>query len=239
MRRRPGSALLTPNHRRATTRTVTPFLKAFQVLNSRVTSSRWTESSSPFTDMLAGLNELAQQPLVRADVAAYLDANPDVENAAEMLFTSIAMSARADWRSTPPEVRGIAARGWFLGRWVPTFLVLDGPILRFLKSTAFRQQDPTVPILRLVRSFFETRDFMRLRHAFAHWSFKWIRDGNDSIIIGTERLQETVRATRSEADAFHIVTFGLIEAIDDVFLRQRRAGKANTARAQSVTGTVE
>jgi hypothetical protein len=216
------------------------FRNAFQILKSRVPPSSWTASSSPFTDMLAGLNELAQQPLVEADVAAYLDANPDVENAAEMLFTSVAMSARADWRSTPPEFRGIAARGWFLGRWVPTFLVLDGPILHFLTSAAFRRQNPVVPILRPVRKFFATNDFMSLRHAFAHWSFKWISSGNDSTIIGTERLRETVRATRAEADAFHIVTFGLIEAIDDVFLSKRRAGGASTARAQSGTdGEIE
>lgn len=199
------------------------FRNAFHVLNDRVTPSSWTASSSPFAEMIAGLNELAQQPVVQADVAAYLDANPDVENAAEMLFTSVAMSARADWRSTPANVRGIAARGWFLGRWVPTFLVLDGPILRFLKSTAFRRQNPNVPILRLVRKFFETSDFMRLRHAFAHWSFKWVSNGNDSIIIGMESKNETVRVTRSEADAFHIVTFGLIEAVDEAFLRQRRS----------------
>jgi hypothetical protein len=57
----------------------------------------------------------------------------------DLLFTSIAMSARADWQSAPISMRGVAARGWFLGRWIPTFLVLDGPILRFLTSEAFRR----------------------------------------------------------------------------------------------------
>jgi hypothetical protein len=140
-----------------------------------------------------------------------------------MLFTSISMSARADWRSAPPRVPGVVARGWFLGRWLPTFLVLDGPILRFLKSAAFRRQDPVISLLRNVRAFFDTRDLMLLRQAFAHWSFRWETEGDDSFIVGLgDSTTETVRASRAEIDAFHLVTFALIEAIDEVFLRDRR-----------------
>jgi hypothetical protein len=160
---------------------------------------------------------------VRHDVAEYLEENPSVANAAEMLFTSIAMSARADWRSVPAEFRGVAARGWFLGRWIPTFLVLDGPILRFLNSPAFRRQDGSAVFLRAVRSFFHAKDFMALRHAFAHWSFFWATNGGDSEIVAVSRTSsEEVRVSRKEADAFHILTFAVVEAINDAFLRNWR-----------------
>ena len=173
---------------------------------------------------MTAFDDLYSQTDVRADVSSYLGRNPSVGSAVEMLFTSIAMSARADWRATPVSVRGVAARGWFLGRWIPTFLVLDGPMMRFLNSEAFRRQTGSVVLLRAVRAFFSNRDFMLLRHAFAHWSFSWRTDGNDSEILALGRSPgEEVRLSRAEADAFHIITFALVEAVHGVFLEGRRA----------------
>jgi hypothetical protein len=131
--------------------------QAFQALGSRVPASAWSCSSKPQSVLIAGFRTLEAQPLVQGDVAEYLAQNPSVANAAQMLFTSLAMSARADWRSAPVEFRRVAARGWFLGRWIPTFLILDGPILRFLTSSAFRRQQNSTEFLRAVRSFFQAR----------------------------------------------------------------------------------
>jgi hypothetical protein len=196
---------------------------AFAALNSRIASSPWTSSNQPYSDMVAAFDVLYSQTDVHADVSTYLGRNPSVDSAVEMLFTSVAMSARADWRATPVSVRGVAARGWFLGRWVPTFLVLDGPIMRFLTSEAFRRQTGSPALLRAVRAFFSNRDFMLLRHAFAHWSFSWRTDGSDSEIVALGRgPDEEVRFSRAEADAFHIITFALVEAVYEVFLEGRR-----------------
>jgi hypothetical protein len=193
---------------------------AFTALGTRVSDSVWSRSDAPKSVLATGFRALADQPHIRDDVRAYLAANPSVASAAEMLFTSIAMSARADWCSTPARVRGVAARGWFLGRWIPTFLVLDGPILRFLNSPAFRRQTGSPEFLRAVRSFFHAQDFMALRHGFAHWSFTWVSNGNDSEIVVHGRASEsTVRVSRREVDAFHILTFAVVEAVHDVFLR--------------------
>jgi hypothetical protein len=198
--------------------------RAFVDLASRVRPSAWTTSNTPYTDLTETLRTLAADPAVAADVAAYLAENPAVENAVEMLFTAISMSARAQWDAAPTAIRGVVARGWFLGRWLPTFLVLDGPILRFLNGPAFRRHDGSAPLLRSVRAFFETRDFMLLRHCLAHWSFSWVVDNDDSAVVGYGKsASETVRATRLEADAFHIVTFALVEALDEVFIRSHRS----------------
>ncbi len=191
---------------------------AFAALTSRVTQSTWSRSTDPHAHLNAGFQTLRAQPAVAEDVAAYLKSNPSVASAAEMLFTSLAMSARADWRAVPEPHRGVAARGWFLGRWVPTFLVLDGPILRFLNSAAFKRQEGRGEFLRAVRSFFQARDFMALRHAFAHWSFSWTLNGEDSEIIATQGSSD-IRVSRKEIDALHILTFAVVEAIDRTFLR--------------------
>lgn len=64
----------------------------------------------------------------------YLRTHTGLRRAVNMLFTFIAMSARARGQETPVASRAVAARGWFLGRWVPTFLIVDGPIGRFVCS---------------------------------------------------------------------------------------------------------
>jgi len=195
---------------------------AFAALGSRVPASSWSSSSKPQSELVAGFKALEAQPSVRHDAAVYLGEHPAVANAVQMLFTSLAMSARADWRSVPREFRGVAARGWFLGRWIPTFLVLDGPILRFLNGPAFRRQEGSTEFLRAVRSFFQTKDFMALRHAIAHWSFSWATDGVDSEIVAISKASsEEIRVSRKEADAFHILTFAVAEAIHDVFIGNR------------------
>jgi hypothetical protein len=187
--------------------------RAFIALGSRV------KSNKPYSEMIAAFRDIYSQDDVHADVSAYLANNPSVGSAVEMLFTSIAMSARADWRAAPASMRGVAARGWFLGRWIPTFLVLDGPIMRFLTSEAFRRQAVPSEFFRAVRSFFSNRDFMSLRHGFAHWSFSWEVAGGDSVIVALGRNQgEQVQVLRAEADAFHIITFALVEAVHDVFI---------------------
>lgn len=198
--------------------------RAFSTLRSRVPASAWASSNQPYTDLVGLFRHLDGQAGVREDVSVYLDSYPAVRSAVEMLFTSVAMSARADWRSAPLEMRGVVARGWFLGRWIPTFLVLDGPVLRFVRGAAFRRQQGSTELLRAVRAFFSNRDFILLRHAFAHWSFLWSSDGVDSEIVGVGRSPgEHVRVSRGEADAFHIVTFALVEAIHEVFLESRPA----------------
>ncbi len=222
-RKQPGSSTpaASPPAGRGSTDHDAQLQDAFVTLTSRVPQSSWSRSPEPQAHLNAGFRGLLAQPAVAEDVAEYLKSNPAVASAAEMLFTSLAMSARADWRAVPEPHRGVAARGWFLGRWVPTFLVLDGPILRFLKSTAFRRQTGQGDFLRAVRSFFEARDFMALRHAFAHWSFSWAVNGKDSEIVATTQDSSEIRVSRREIDALHILTFAVVEAIDRTFLRAR------------------
>jgi hypothetical protein len=63
---------------------------------------------------------------------------------------------------------------------------------------------------------------MTLRHAFAHWSFFWATASGDSEIVAVSRnSSEEVRVSRAEVDAFHILTFAVVEAIHDTFLRNR------------------
>ncbi len=62
---------------------------------------------------------------------------------------------------------------------------------------------------------------MALRHAFAHWSFCWeINDVDSEIFTAPRTSSEEICVSRKEVDAFHILTFAVIEAIHDTFIRQ-------------------
>lgn len=63
---------------------------------------------------------------------------------------------------------------------------------------------------------------MALRHAFAHWSFSWATDGADSEIVTRGQIpSHEIRMSWKEADALHILTFAVVEAIHDTFIRSR------------------
>lgn len=141
-----------------------------------------------------------------------------------MFFTFIAMAARAKWQDVPEHFRGVAARGWFLGRWIPTFLIIDGPVGRFVLS----DDSPLVTVLASdtklllvsVRAFLNDRTFRLLRNGFAHWAFDWDVVGPDSYVVAYdwERDLPTAKLHIEEADAFHIVAFAVIEIFNEVFI---------------------
>jgi len=136
-----------------------------------------------------------------------------------MFFTYIAMSARANWENVPPAIRPITARGWFLGRWLPTFLVIDGPIGRFLNSreSPLSQTLPVAsPMLDAARDFLRNKEFYTLRNGFAHWGFDWEVVGDESYVVAYnwENDLPIMKLHQKEADAYHIITFAIIEILN-------------------------
>jgi len=189
--------------------------------------SDWAKSKKPYTALLEDCQSLAAQPDVAEGVRVYLEGQPAVRSAAEMLITAIAMSANADWRQAPEVLRGTAARGWFLGRWLPTFLVVDGPISRFVSSEAFRHQRAGAETFRAMRKFLRNDSlFWSVRNAFAHWSFGWeIVDRQSWIVIYDENEgSEKARLHQRQADALHMVSFSIVDALSEVFFRPGLAG---------------
>jgi len=160
------------------------------------------------------------------ELAAFLRTRTILRRAIQMFFTQISMSARADWRAAPPEIRGVVARGWFLGRWLPTFLIIDGPIGRFVchkTSPLHAYLDGRYPLFAAARAFVGEKLFLQVRNGFAHWGFDWEVVGADSYIViyNWEQDLPIARLHQREADAFHIAAFALIEILDEVVISQR------------------
>lgn len=185
-------------------------------------ASAWASSPTPYTALMEDCRALLSQPLVARGVATYLQKRPSVRSAAEMLVTAISMSANADWRRTPEVVRAVAARGWFLGRWIPTFLVVDGPITRFMRSEAFKDQKPRAEIFKAARKLICEDPIMKsTRNSIAHWSFGWrVVSGDSNLVLYDENTgAPKLELQRRQVDAMHLVAFTIVDILNEVFLR--------------------
>jgi hypothetical protein len=196
---------------------------AFAKLHARGISSSWSSSRQPFTDLQLECTELMNDTEFRERITSYLRIHTTLTRSVQMLFTCISMAARAQWRDAPEEVRHVVARGWFLGRWIPTFLVIDGPIGRFLNGpdSPFRLcSEHSTPTLSSVKHFLAEKTFRTLRNGFAHWGFDWEVVGKESFVVAYdwERDLPIAKLHQSEADAYHIIAFAIVEAIYDSML---------------------
>src|SRR5712692_11376870 len=136
---------------------------AFARLAARVETSPWLVSAAPYSQLRDKCLDLLADPDFEAKLRSYLAGRAAVRRAFEMFFTFIAMAARAQWQDAPEHIRGVTARGWFLGRWVPTFLIIDGPVGRFVLSEdsplASAFASGSKPLLTSVRTFLNDRTF--------------------------------------------------------------------------------
>ncbi len=202
---------------------------AFNNLTSKGISSKWANSHHPFTELREESLSLMKDSAFCKDLEDYLKNQKIVAHAVQMFFTQIAMSARANWHDVPDEIRPITARGWFLGRWIPTFLIIDGPIGRFVckgGSPLFEKlkvQYGIYPLLASARDFLNNKLFTDLRNGFAHWAFDWEVVGSESYVASYnwETGNITAKLHQKEADAFHIIAFALIEVLDEVIISRR------------------
>jgi len=197
---------------------------AFVRLAAPVETSPWLVSAAPYSQLRDECLGLLADPDFGMKLRSYVAGRAAVRRAFEMFFTFIAMAARAQWQDAPEHIRGVTARGWFLSRWVPTFLIIDGPVGRFILSEdsplAGRFASGANPLLGSVRRFLNDRTFRLLRNGFAHWAFDWEVVGPDSYVVAYdwERDLPTAKLHLEEADAYHIAAFAVIEILNEAFI---------------------
>ncbi len=200
--------------------------RAFRDLESRGIRSEWAKSSSPFTQLRNECKNLMHDEVFAKSVEDYLRVRSILRRSVEMFFTYIAMSARANWENVLPSIRPVTARGWFLGRWLPTFLIIDGPIGRFLNGRDSPLCDippNTCPTLNAARDFLRNKEFITLRNGFAHWGFDWEIVGSESYIVAYNWDNDLpiMKLHQKEADGYHIITFAIIEILNDTMINPK------------------
>lgn len=156
-------------------------------------------------------------------VRLYLAQTPIIEQSMRMLLAHLAMASAVRWQDTAPILRPLARQGWHLGRWLPTFLLIDGPFGRLFRgvdspvSQALRSDRAAFPLLTAARDAFNHDLFRRLRNGFGHWSFICDDSGTEAQIriIHWETGRDELRIGLLEAEALHFFTYCIIEAVDE------------------------
>ena len=197
-----------------------------QHLSARGIASKWAASETPYSDLLRECRMLASDEASLKAFQVYLLANPIIQQTVETLLSHLAMAANVRWQDVPVVVQPLARRGWHISRWLPTFLIVDGPLGRFLKSSdsplnsILRKEYTTYPALAQARDIFNHDLFRQVRNGVGHWSFLWEEKGNSPrlVMIDWESNRPTATITLLEGEALHLVAFSVIEALDQEVL---------------------
>ena len=188
----------------------------------------WAASATPFSDLQRDCLSVCADAEDRRGLTFYLQRNPVIQESVATLLASFAITGKARWEDVPAIQRPLARAGSRLARWLPTFLIIDGPLGRVLRDAdsplneVLRRRPRSFPALAQGRDLFNDDFFRLVRNGFGHWSFVW-RDaghGPQIDIIDWKTGATNATLTLLEAEALHVASFSMIEALDrEVFER--------------------
>lgn len=193
-----------------------------QTLAARGVATKWASAIRPYSDLVQESRALMSVDSYLEEFRVYLQSYPIIQNTVETLLSHLAMSANVKWQDVPEIVQPLAQRGWHLGRWLPTFLIIDGPLGRILKdsnsplNTILRNEYARYPLLTQARDVFNIDLFRLVRNGVGHWSFFWDeqKDGLYLNMVDWKTGKSTIKITVMEGEALHLVAFSVIEVFD-------------------------
>jgi hypothetical protein len=160
----------------------------FGLLRQRGIASLWAGRQYPRLDLDSECKIVANDPDFQRSLSAYLADNPVIVQSLDMARAQLAYSAGVHWQQASDILQPLARWGWHLSRWLPTFLLIDGPLGRVLRdrtsplATTLRVRHAELPLLANSRDGFNHDLFRRIRNGFAHWSFTWHDSGASATI---------------------------------------------------------
>ena len=191
-------------------------------LAARGLARRWAESATPYSDLTAECRTLSADPPLRREFGDYLRANPIIQETVHTLLSHLMMASHGRWQDVPVPGRLIARHGWMISRWLPTFLIIDGLLGRFLRSAdsplnvLLRTDHTRYPLLAQARDLFGHDLFRRVRNGVGHWSFTFEHQNSAERLVcfDWESGQRTAEISILEAEALHLASFSTIEVLD-------------------------
>ena len=187
----------------------------------------WAQSCTPFSDLERDCVTIAADVTLHDQFAGYLKQNPLVSRTVRSFLEHYSSAAFARAENIPGPARFTAQRGVYLGLWIPTFLVIDGPFARFIRAPdsplniALRQRHADFRTLAQARDFLNHNLFRLVRNGIAHWSFVFdIRENRERLIcFDPDTGLETVDLDVLEANALHAASLAIVDCIDNKIFR--------------------
>jgi hypothetical protein len=211
----------------------------YPLLATRGIAPTWATSADPVTGVRSECQALAADHTFIAELSTFLNANPIIASSCESMLAQLALAAGVRWQDTAPILQPLSRRGWHIGRWLPTFLLISGPLGYLLCGRAsplnkrLRGRNTGLPLLSEARDAFNHNTFRQLRNGFGHWSFEWNDQASPSEIrvVDWETGRETVTLSLLECEALHFLTVTVVREIDGELIK--RAAVANGVRPQA------
>jgi hypothetical protein len=200
----------------------------FTRLQARGIASTWASHKSPRSELALECQRLFADSDFRSRLSKYLKANPVIIESIETVLAQLAFSAGIHWEQAQPILHVLARRGQHLSRWLPTFLLVDGPLGRLLKQAPsplaeiLKSSHSSFPFLASARDAFNNDLFRKVRNGFAHWSFVWQDSGgSDQIqLFHFETGAMEAQVSLLEAEALHYLSATVIQSLDQELLRK-------------------
>jgi len=190
-------------------------------------AKKWAVADMPYTALVDECRSLQVNQTFLNALRIYLEENMIIVQTVETLLAQLAMAANSNWQDTPAAVQSLSRRGWFVGRWLPTFLIVDGPLGRVFKandsplSILLKKEHSNYPVLCAARDAFNHDLFRIVRNGIGHWAFVWKEESSMPQLEMVDERTGNITATISlvEAEAMHLVAFSVIEALDTQVFR--------------------
>lgn len=204
------------------------------LLGSRGIVRDWANSPSPYTDLEQECTAISQDPNHQQLFKSYFEENRRILQTVDTFLSNYSVAAHAKADKIPWPERLLAKQGVWIIRWLPTFLVIDGPLGKLLRSSnsplhaLLRSSHGKFPILAQGRDLFNNNLFRLVRNGVAHWAFVFEGQGEHERLIcfDWENGEKTAEISILEAEAFNMSSFSIIECLDQsIFkLASRSAG---------------
>lgn len=206
----------------------------FDLLKARGIAKVWAGKSSPRDALAEECRQLMADAGFQKDMLNYLGANPVIKQSMETVLAQLAFAAGVDSNPSNPLLQDLAHRGKHLARWLPTFLLIDGPLGRLLRQKSsplaarLSVSYSKSPLLASARDAFNNDLFRRVRNGFAHWSFTWQPMGRQATIsiFHFETGTKEAEVSLLEAEALHYLSMSVIQTLDQEILRKVSYGGA-------------
>lgn len=192
------------------------------ILADRGLVRNWSAMDAPRDALTQECRRLGADSDLKRELEPYLRARPIIVQSVRTFLSYIAMAANTRWQDTPEVVHSLSQFGWSFQRWLPTFLIIDGPLGRLLRqgdsplNIHLRGRHAAYPALSQARDLFKEKLFQVTRNGMAHMSFTTeVQKGVTWInIIAEDTGRVATRLTSLEADALHLASFTIIETVD-------------------------
>lgn len=188
----------------------------------------WAAAETPYSDLVRDCTSLRTDAAVLRDFTDYLQTNPIICNSIETFLAHVSVASFARCQDIPMPAQLYAWRGVWIGRWLPAFLVIDGPLGHFLRASIsplnvmLRRNHAGYPTLAQARDLFNHDLFRHVRNGVGHWSFVFEGTGVDDtrlVCFNWETGSRTAEVSVLEAEALFLASFSIVECLDRFVFR--------------------